>query len=103
MLDKHDKDYELYEKYNNLVMNALDFGSTSMATKLKHTIYNCTEKDGDKQEIAEALLNLLNKAMQLSERGRKLILEYAKEIGWKIPSERTAAKKCWMLEMPVED
>ena len=103
MWDKHDKDYELYEKYSNLVMNTLDFGSTSMATKLKHTIYNCTEKDGDKQEIAEALLNLLNKAMQLSERGRRLILEYTKEIGWKIPSERTAAKKCWMLEMPVED
>lgn len=103
MWDKRDKDYELYEKYNNLVMNALDLGSTSMATKLKHTIYNCTEKDGDKQEIAEALLNLLNKAMQLSERGRRLTLEYAKEIGWKVPSERTAAKKCWMLEMPVED
>lgn len=44
MWDKRDKDYELYEKYNNLVMNALDLGSTSMATKLKHTIYNCTEK-----------------------------------------------------------
>lgn len=103
MRDKRDKDYKLYEKYNNLVMNALDLGSTSMATKLKHTIYNCTEKDGDKQEIAEALLNLLNKAMQLSERRRKLNLEYAKEIGWKVPSEKTAAKRCWMMEIPIED
>ena len=102
MWDKRDKDYELYEKYNNLVMNALDLGSTSMATKLKHTIYNCTEKDGDKQEIAEALLNLLNKAMQLSERRRRLNLEYAKEIGWKVPSEKTASKKCWMLEIPTD-
>ena len=102
MWDKRDKDYELYEKYNNLVMNALDLGSTSMATKRKHTVYNCTEKDGDKQEIAEALLNLLNKAMQLSERGRGLNLEYAKEIGWKVPSEKTASKKCWMLEIPTD-
>ena len=102
MWDKHDKDYELYEKYNNLVMNALDLGSTSMTTKLKHTICNCTERDGDKQEIAEALLNLLNKAMQLSERRRRLNLEYAKEIGWKVPSEKTASKKCWMLEIPTD-
>ena len=102
MWGKRDKDYELYEKYNNLVMNALDLGSTSMATKLKHTIYNCTERDGDKQEIAEALLNLLNKAMQLSERRRMLNLEYAKEIGWKLPSEKTASKKCWMLEIPTD-
>lgn len=100
--DKQNKDYELHEKYQNLVWNALDLGSTSMEAKLKHTLYNCTDKDGDKAEIAEALLNLLNKAMRLSERSRILNLEYTKEIGWKIPSEKTAAKKCWMLEISTD-
>ena len=100
--DKQGKDSELYEKYFNLVQNALDLGSISMEAKLKHTIYNCTDKDGDKAEIAESLLNLLNKALQLSERTRKLNLEYTKEIGWKIPSEKTAAKKCWMLDVPTD-
>ena len=100
--DKQGKDSELYEKYFNLVQNALDLGSISMEAKLKHTIYNCTDNDGDKAEIAESLLNLLNKAMQLSERTRKLNLEYVKEIGWKIPSEKTAAKKCWMLDVPTD-
>lgn len=95
--------YELYDKYFNLVTNALNFGSTTIIGMLNHVIYNCSSNEEEKLELAESLLNMMNKAIKQSAKVRKANLEYAKEIGWKIPSEKTADKKSWIFEMPTDD
>lgn len=94
--------YELYDKYFNLVTNALNFGSTTIIGMLNHVIYNCSNNDKDKLELAESLLNMMSKAIEQSTRVREANLKYAKEIGWKIPSEKTADKKSWIFEMPTD-
>lgn len=94
--------YELHEKYYNLVVNAINFGSTTIIGMLNHVIHNCYNHDKDKLELAESLLNMMNKAIEQSTRLREANLEYAKEIVWKIPSEKTAAKNSWISEMPTD-